>query len=35
MNEIAAQVSKTNAILQYRAAEIGRWYERDKLMGYF
>jgi hypothetical protein len=34
-NEIAAQVSETSAILQYRAAEIGRWYEPDKLMGYF
>lgn len=33
--EIAAQVSETNAILQYRIAEIGRWYEPDKLMGYF
>jgi hypothetical protein len=33
--EIAAQVSETNAIMQYRTAEIGRWYEPDKLMGYF
>ncbi|WP_249779222.1 hypothetical protein [Bradyrhizobium sediminis] len=33
--EIAAQVSETYAILQYRIAEIGRWYEPDKLMGYF
>jgi hypothetical protein len=33
--EIAAQVSETNAILQYRIAEIGNWYEPDKLMGYF
>ena len=32
--EIAAQVSETNAILQYRIAEIGHWYEPDKLMGY-
>ena len=32
--EIAAQVSETNAILQYRTAEIGHWYEPDKLMGY-
>ena len=32
--EIAAQVSETNAILQYRAAEIGHWYEPDKLIGY-
>src|SRR6201995_1193898 len=33
--EIAAQVSETNAITQYRIAEIGHWYEPDKLMGYF
>jgi hypothetical protein len=33
--EIAAQVSESNAILQYRTAEIGHWYEPDKLMGYF
>lgn len=33
--EIAAQVSEANAIMQYRIAEIGRWYEPDKLMGYF
>ena len=33
--EIAAQVSETNAILQYRTAEIGHWYEPDKLIGYF
>jgi hypothetical protein len=33
--EIAAQVAETNAIMQYRVAEIGRWYEPDKLMGYF
>jgi hypothetical protein len=33
--EIAAQVSETNAILRYRIAEIGHWYEPDKLMGYF
>jgi hypothetical protein len=33
--EIAAQASETNAILQYRIAELGRWYEPDKLMGYF
>jgi hypothetical protein len=32
--EIAAQVSEANAILQYRTAEIGHWYEPDKLMGY-
>jgi hypothetical protein len=29
------QVSETNAIMQYRIAEIGHWYEPDKLMGYF
>ena len=33
--EIAAQVSESNAITQYRIAEIGHWYEPDKLMGYF
>lgn len=33
--EIAAQVSESNAILKYRTAEIGHWYEPDKLMGYF
>jgi hypothetical protein len=33
--EIVAQVSETNAIMQYRIAEIGHWYEPDKLMGYF
>jgi len=32
--EIAAQVSESNAILQYRNAEIGHWYEPDKLIGY-
>ena len=32
--EIAAQVSETNAIMRYRAAEIGHWYEPDKLIGY-
>src|SRR6266404_9587530 len=34
-SEIAAQVSETNAIMQYRIAEIGHWHEPDKLMGYF
>ncbi len=34
-NEISAQVAESNAILQYRTAEIGHWYEPDKLMGYF
>jgi hypothetical protein len=32
--EIAAQTAEANAILQYRIAELGRWYEPDKLMGY-
>ncbi len=32
--EIAAQTAETNAITQYRIAEIGHWYEPDKLMGY-
>lgn len=33
-NEIAAQVSETGAIYQYRVAELGHWHEPDKLMGY-
>ncbi|WP_315731054.1 MULTISPECIES: hypothetical protein [unclassified Bradyrhizobium] len=33
--EIAAQTAETSAITQYRIAELGRWYEPDKLMGYF
>lgn len=32
--EIAAQTSETNAIMQYRIAEIGHWYEPDKIIGY-
>ena len=32
--EIAAQTAEANAILQYRIAEIGHWYEPDKLIGY-
>lgn len=32
--EIAAQTAETHAVMQYRVAEIGRWYEPDKLMGY-
>lgn len=32
--EIAAQVSESNAIFKYRTAEIGHWYEPDKLIGY-
>src|SRR6185312_4998046 len=34
-NEIAAQTAETQATTQYRIAEIGHWYEPDKLMGYF
>jgi hypothetical protein len=34
-SEIAAQVAESNAITQYRIAEIGHWYEPDKLMSYF
>ena len=33
--KIAAEVAETDAILRYRIAEIGHWYEPDKLMGYF
>jgi len=33
--EIAAQTTEINAIAKYRIAEIGHWYEPDKLMGYF
>lgn len=33
-HEIAAQVAETNAIMRYRAAELGYWYEPDKLIGY-
>jgi hypothetical protein len=32
--EIAAQVNESKAVMQYRIAEIGRWYEPDKLIGY-
>jgi hypothetical protein len=34
-NEIAAQMAETQTVTQYRIAELGRWYEPDKLMGYF
>jgi hypothetical protein len=34
-HEIAAQVAEGNAIMRYRIAELGHWYEPDKLMGYF
>jgi hypothetical protein len=33
--EIAAQTTETQAITQYRVAEIGHPFEPDKLMGYF
>lgn len=33
-SEIAAQTAETNAVMQYRIVELGRWYEPDKLMGY-
>jgi hypothetical protein len=33
-NEIASQTAETKALMQYRIAEIGHWYEPDKLMGY-
>jgi hypothetical protein len=33
--EIAAQTIETQAITQYRVAEIGHPFEPDKLMGYF
>jgi hypothetical protein len=32
--EIAAQTAETQAQTQYRIAELGRWYEPDKIMGY-
>src|SRR3954464_11395265 len=32
--EIAAQTAETNAITQYRIAEIGHNWEPDKIMGY-
>jgi len=34
-SEIAAQTAEAQVIAQYRIAELGRWYEPDKLMGYF
>lgn len=33
--EIATQQAEIQAQTQYRIAELGRWYEPDKLMGYF
>lgn len=32
--EIASQAAEAKAVMQYRIAEIGHWYEPDKLMGY-
>jgi hypothetical protein len=32
--EIGAQIAETQAITQYRIAELGYWYEPDKIMGY-
>jgi hypothetical protein len=32
--EIAAQMAETNAVMQFRIAELGYWYEPDKLIGY-
>jgi hypothetical protein len=32
--EIAAQTVETNAVTQYRIAELGHWSESDKIMGY-
>lgn len=32
--EIAAQTAETNAVMQFRIAELGYWYEPDKLIGY-
>jgi hypothetical protein len=34
-SEIAAATAETQAITQYRIAEIGHSFEPDKLMGYF
>lgn len=33
--EIVAQTAETAEITKYRIAELGYWYEPDKLMGYF
>lgn len=33
-NEIAAQTAETQVQTQYRIAELGYWYEPDKIMGY-
>src|ERR1044071_8846882 len=34
-SEIVAQQAEIQAQTQYRIAELGHWYEPDKLMGYF
>jgi len=33
-NEIAAQTAENTTLAQIRIAELGRWYEPDKIMGY-
>lgn len=33
-SEIAAQTAETKAVMQHRTAELGYWYEPDKLIGY-
>lgn len=33
-SEIASQTAETKAVLQFRTAELGYWYEPDKLIGY-
>ena len=33
-SEIASQTAETKAVTQYRTAELGYWYEPDKLIGY-
>lgn len=32
--EIASPTAETQAVVQYRIAELGYWYEPDKLIGY-
>src|SRR5580765_5712635 len=34
-SEVVAQQAEIQAQTQYRIAELGHWYEPDKLMGYF
>ncbi|BAL08883.1 MULTISPECIES: hypothetical protein [Bradyrhizobium] len=33
-SEIASQTAETKAVMEYRIAELGYWYEPDKLIGY-